>query len=221
MRDPNPPRQFLANSHPHPVHGFQHTEFRSRSFLIHPMGFPLLIYLNDIPRHIDHPSYVWYALDGFMFDDGGGDPNDRTLRENLFAATALNWQDTSDERSFTKQLLFNIRHSPIGESLPTIDGNKKVVGSYYYGERHTCTIDFLFHKHFPHEDFPDEVGTDGQRSSIRAMLELGLDHAEWWKTHDHMLKCVSILQSTPQRYRIDQPVLLIVMTVNDDPIDIR
>lgn len=175
-----------------PDDGFRQTNQCLRSVLVHPMCLPLVIYLNDVPFTQYHPNFVWTALNGFATDD------DCCLRENVFAATALDWN--SGESDFTKKLLFNINHCKIGESLLKTDGEKQIVGNR--GE--TGKVDLIFRE-------------KESESSIVALFEFGLNSNIWWKKQNQILKYVNILRtSTDHNYKFDQPILLSVITINEN-----
>ena len=183
-----------------PEDGFHQTKHALCSFLTHPMGFPLFIYLNDVARHPDHPAYIWTALDGFTSICR----DNHSMRDNVFAATVLDWRGS--KKVLTKNLLFNINSCKIGESLLTTDGNKHTVGTFH---EPPSTIDLVFH------DFPNETVT---RPSVVALFEFGLKHDTWTRQH-HLLKCVGMLRkNAKEKYKIDQPMLFCVVTMDKDKV---
>jgi hypothetical protein len=178
--------------------GFGGTSEYLRSVLMHPMGFALVIYLNDIPRHSDHPAYIWTALDDFA---GAGKRDNKRLRENVFAATALDWGD--GETDFTQKLCFNINLCKIRKLPLTTAREKKVAAN----QDEKGKLDLIFHE--------DKKEEDGGKSSVVAIFEFGLGNEMWWTKQDQILNYVSILsKDEDENYEIDQPILLSVITIN-------
>ena len=179
---------------------FGRTSDNLRSVLMHPMGLPLVVYLNGIQNHHDHPAYIKNVLDNFTNSRN----DDSRLRDNVFAATALDWG--GGETDFTEKLWFNINYCEIGEELLTTAREKKVVK-----EKETGKVDFIFH---------EKVLVDqSSASSVVALFEFGIGNGMWWTKQDQVLKYASMLLQTNtdnnNNYKIDQPVLLSVITIND------
>jgi hypothetical protein len=184
---------------------FQQTNYHLRSILMHPMGLPLAVYLNNIPRNPENldnddmlPEYIWAALDDYSdrCKDNG------KWRDNVFAATALDWN--GGEKDFTKKLLLNIKHCKVGDAQLTTIGEKKITGSR--GE--TAIVDFIFHE--------NELGNNG-KTSVIGLFEFGLESKMWWTKQHQMLMYVNmLLAGNDPNYKIDQPILLSVITISQD-----
>ena len=176
--------------------GFVVTNNHLRSVLMHPMGLPLLCFLNNI-NAANHVAYVKTALDDFNSSD---DTSLRSLRENVFAATVLDWE--GGETDLTAKLMFNIKLCNIGTSLVTPDEEKWIVGND--GQR--GRVDYIFSE--------KQVATD-EKSSIVALFEFGLENHNWWTKLHQVLKYVALIRTNEDpNYKIDQPILLSALTIN-------
>ena len=173
------------------IAGFQNTNTYLRSVLSHPMCFPLLIYLNDIKVRSEHlPEYIWTALDDYFRTT---DENTNFFRENLFAATAMDWDNGE-----TDLLLFNINYYNAKASA----GTTAVIEEQIVGE------------HGKKGRF-DMIFKQNDTSSVVALLEFGLDNGEWWSKQDQILQYAKMLRTKKnENYTIDQPILLSVITIN-------
>lgn len=181
-----------------PAAGFAVTNDHLRSVLMHPMGLPLVFYLNDALNKLtanqrdcvqSQLKYVQTAFDNFTSCD-----DISSLRDNVFAATVLDWQ--GGETELTEKLMFNMMQCKLGDPLLTMDREKYIVGN---GDNRKGIVDFIVRK----------------ETSIVAMFEFGLDNSIWWTKQDQILKYVKILRTNVDpNYKIDQPMLLSVITIN-------
>jgi hypothetical protein len=111
--------------------GFKQMGIYLRSVLIHPICFPLLYYLNDISLSNDTKSeddtilydFIQKSLSDFSEKDH---KVAKKARENVFAATALDWNGM--EKDLTTKLLYNINHCQIGNPLVVTNGEEEVKG---------------------------------------------------------------------------------------------
>jgi hypothetical protein len=178
-----------------PEFGFAATNEILRSVLMHPMGLPLLFFFNNV-NAAKQFGYVKAALDGF-----NSITDDRRLRENVFAATVLDWQ--VGETDLTKKLMFNIKHCKIGDSLLTTDREKQIIGN----EGQKAFVDYIF------SEKKDATG----KSSIVALFEFGLQNNNWWTKQHQILKYVQMMRTEEDpNYKIDQPILLSAITINEE-----
>lgn len=184
------------------VLGFDLTNHTLRSILMHPMCIPLFFYLNEIPRNkatgVTLPAHLWEAFDDYSRKYTDNSMNTRC--DYVFAATALDWN--GGETDFTSKLLFNINHCKIGDAQLTTDGEKQIIGNW----AETAKVDFIFHE--------KEKDKDGN-SSVIALFEFGLESKIWWTKHHQLLLYVKMLLSNKDpNYKINQPILLSVITIN-------
>ena len=176
--------------------GFAVTNDLSRSVLMHPIALPLLCFLNN-ENAANQVAYVKTAIDGFNSID---DKILRSLRENVFAATVLDWQDGVAD--LTEKLMFNIKHCNIGASLVTTDKEKQIVGN----DGQKGKVDYIF---------SEEQDPTNKKLSIVALFEFGLENNNWWTKQHQILKYIAIMRTKEDpNYKIDQPVLLSVITIN-------
>ena len=127
---PNATKSQSVSASANPDTGFNNTCQHLRSILMHPIGLPLFLYLNDIPHNKDDfalkgggtvtvnlpasMDYIWSAFENFAtFCKSNPQPNEDYLRENVLTATSLDWN--GGETQFTKKLLFNVNHCKIGD----------------------------------------------------------------------------------------------------------
>ena len=178
-----------------PSIGFKIANKTVRSVLMHPIVFPLLLYLNDVNEHNDHPEYIRGAFKHFVCDDP------RNMRDNVFEATAMNWEQK--ETDFTQNLLSRINENDIGKALFVTSSEKRISGKseVRVGKAETGQVDFIFHNH----------------QSVVALFEFGINNDKWWTKQDQILKYVQMLRlNKDPNYKIDQPMLLSVITINED-----
>ena len=177
--------------------GFGRTNQCIHSILIHPMSFPLLIFLNDIEEQNHHiPEYTYTTLNGFNCCDK------YSRRDHVFAATVLDWEH--GETDFAEKLLFNINQSKIGESLVKSAGEKQVVRTLYSGK-----VDFIFHKKASEKNC-------NNKSSVVALFKFGINNSTWLTKQDQIIKYVDMLRTNKHpNYKIDQPLLISVITSNE------
>ena len=259
-----------------PMLGFDETNKFMRSSLMHPTCFPLLCYLNDVPRDstisdtVLH-NFIWNTIDSVTVDRT--DTDDCVKRENVFAATALDWG--GDEPDFTKKLLFNINYCGMVDSLLTVDGEKQIQGVSIFDLGRVDMICYKKNGDMENSDdtntnqsrvvttaIPSSVLTTGsanpssvvasansssvlasanpssvenkddasyasientanpsfvedKRSSVVALFEFALENKVWWRKQHQLLNYVKLLRANADRnYKIDQPVLLSVITIN-------
>ena len=174
--------------------GFDQTNKHWRSVLMHPLCFPLLIYLNDVDKtaNSNFPKYVRAVLDGFKSED------DLSKLELVFAATAMDW--VSGETDFTQKLLYNMNYCKIGVPRITTTREKQIVGE----RGKTGILGFVF---------LDKERSTG-KSSVVALFEFGLSINMWWTKQDQILQYVKMLKAgTDPNYKFDQPMLLSVITI--------
>ena len=172
-----------------------------RSVLMHPISFPLLLYLNDIRATKGLAQHFVLANHFECFD-----PFDK--RGQVFAIAASGWE--GGETSFTKRLLSIINYYEIGNSrFVTIPSEKTIFGKSDEedGKAVTGRVDFIFHKY----------NTDNtKKSSVVALLEFGINNNTWWTKQDQILKYVEMLRlNNDPNYKIDQPMLISVITINN------
>ena len=178
--------------------GFATTNHHVCSVLMHPMGLPLLIHLNDVPSESysdHHLPYVRDALNSYQqlcTDDVNN-------RNHVFAATVLDWQDGS-ETDLTSKLVTNMEILKLG--MPRVT----TYGEYSIGVRgDKGRVDFLF----------QDSQSQQQQNSVVGIFEFAIDNREWWKKQDQLLKYVKILQGNPNGIvKFDGPVLLSVITID-------
>ena len=201
----------------HPFQGYTETNYYMRSVLMHPICFPLLCYLNDVPRDSTNSdtvlhNYIWNTIDSVTVDRPNTD--DCKKRENVFAATALDWGD--DKTDFTQKLLFNINQCEKEDSLLTTSGAKAIIGDY----EEKVKIGMICHKKDTDIGPSGTIGsTSTSQSSIVALFDFGLEENDdgtmWWSRQHQILKYVKLLRANAdQNYKINQPVLLSVITIN-------
>ena len=169
------------------------------SVRMHPISFPLLLYLNDVvdEQHNENllPEYIRSAFQHFVCDDP------RNMRDNVFEATAMNWEQK--ETDFTQNLLSRINENDIGKALFVTSSEKRISGKseVRVGKAETGQVDFIFHNH----------------QSVVALFEFGINNDKWWTKQDQILKYVQMLRfNQDPNYKIDQPMLLSVITINED-----
>lgn len=183
--------------------GFATTNRHECSVLMHPMGLPLLLYLNDAQNQLTAAkqlAYVQNALDGFV---SGDDP---IVRENLLAASVLDWE-SGVITELTKKLGINLAICQIGESLLSMECDKHIVNRSWYEKG---VVDFIFH-----EKKKNDAGTGtNSGSSIVAMLNFALEDNHWWAQQFRILKHLNMLrENQDENYKIDLPLLLTVVTI--------
>lgn len=205
-----------ASASADPKAGCKETNISMRSVLMHPICLPLVIALNDVQKlkNADAdanqiPAYVSTAFARFRSND------DNTERKNVFAATALNWGD--GETDFTKKLVLNIDCCKIEESLLVTEGEKEIGRAI----NEIGKVDVICHKKNIESVTSCTTTTttttdnSSSKSSVVALFEFGLGHEKWWAKQDQILKYVKTLCTNKDKnYKIDQPVLLSVITIN-------
>ena len=182
--------------------GFGQTNDYMRSILMHPMCFPLVIYLNDIPESDDPnlPKYIWRALKGFNSSTSICTDATRTWRDNVFADTVREWN--GGETDLTEKLLHNIKNFKMKNSPVETDGEQCIVGNPEEKGR----VDLIFH----------EKGNSNSAQKVVALFEFGIENEMWWTKQDQILKYVKMLRTgASNKYKIDQPMLLSVITIKN------
>ena len=181
--------------------GYRQTKHNLISVLMHPISLPLLIYLNNMKKQDEHPEYIWSALTRFILDDP------TNMRENVFAVTTLD--RNNGETDFNAKLLFHINDYEIGKSLFITAGQTQISSVLKEtGRAETGKVDFIFHTN---------ESDDNNKSSVVALLNVGMNHELWWKKQDRILKYVKLLRRTNgTHYKIDQPLLISVITFNEE-----
>lgn len=186
-----------ASSSADPTLGFKTTNRHMRSVLMHPIGLPLVIYLNDVPSgsYSDrHLAYIREALNSYQNLFGDNMNN----RNHVFAATVLDWRDGT-ETDLTSKLKTNMQILNLGTPHVTPYGEECVGIKGDLGR-----TDFLF-----------TVAKQDGSEAVGAIFEFGIAHKNWWKKQDQLLKYVKILQDNPKKtVKFDGPILLSVITVN-------
>jgi hypothetical protein len=177
------------------------------SILMHPIGLPMVVYLNDIINNQEQPEYVRNALNDFVSDD----------LDKVFVDAALAWKK-GNEKNLTQLLFKNINEAGRQlnkELLKCAEGGKEV-----REEVRTGILDLMFH---------EANNSSDNRKSIVAMFEFGFDDQNWWTKQDQLLDYASMIRKNlDKNYKLDEPVLLSVVTINkskcndftkDTPID--
>ena len=119
--------------------GFKNEDNLVPSVLVHPMCFPLLIFLNDIRKTNEHlPGYVLTALKGFVCCD------EYDMRSFVLDAAASNWKGT--ETDFTRKLLYNIDLFKIGMPHFTTTSVSGTSEEQTGKESGVGQVDLIFHK---------------------------------------------------------------------------
>lgn len=210
-------------------HGFSIINEKLRSILMHPIGMLLAALLNDAPRPNIQSEEFWSLVNT---DQNGTFLTyiaDRADRNYVFAAAILKW-DGRKETELTTTI-----HSYI-ESLSArgrIDGYGDETGNSLLFEREVNTatgrvpkgsgfMDFVVSEH------NNNTTTNATKRSIVGIVEVGIEHAKWWRKTDQILKYVESIRSSAEadnsRFSFDQPILLTVITVSkngsDDPVTV-
>ena len=177
--------------------GFGRTTHRVCSVLMHPMGLPLLIHLNDVPSESysdHHLPYIRDALNNYQqlcTDDVNN-------RNHVFAATVLDWQDGC-EVDLTSKLVTDMTMLRLGNQYGTTSRDDEVGMKV-----DKCIIKFLFR---------DSQKKQDASSSVVAIIQFGIAHGNWWKKQDQLLKYV--LHNNPGGSDVfDGPILLSVITID-------
>jgi hypothetical protein len=90
--------------------------------------------------------------------------------------------------------------------LQLAEKEKEVTGSGGTGK-----FDLMFH---------EANSSDDGKKSVVAMFEFGFEGQNWWKKQDQLLIYASMIRkNNDKNYKIDQPVLLPVITINKKDCD--
>jgi regulator of extracellular matrix RemA (YlzA/DUF370 family) len=156
-----------------------------RSILMHPIGIPMVTYLNENAVIPEQPDYVRKALNDFKGDKLDG----------VFAEAALSWRNGS-RKELIAQLLKKFGKQQNKESLKRPEKDKVRVRGF----------DLLFH---------DTNSNDYKESAVAIVNLGCRQHGYWWARQIQILTNVSRLRRNVDiKYKFDQPILLSSITID-------
>ena len=172
---------------------------RFRSVLCHPLGLPLVsAFHGEDPQKLPHLGQV------SEYYNSSGKDNDRY--DDVLKSAIEEWR--TGERKETKlttklkDIINSNNEIPLkAEGETGLRGAKiKVRGAKIKGR-----VDLtFFHK------------SDVDATRPLMFVEVGRDGADWWKKFDQGVKYVDIKYETGQQQTFKEPLLLAIMTVEDD-----
>ena len=144
---------------------------------MHPMCFPLLCYLNDVPRDSTNSdtvlhNYIWNIID----NDTDDRPNTDDCEKPENISVELGWW----RKRFHPKAFVQYKSLWKEDSLLTTSGAKVIIGDF----KENVEIGLISHKK------DTDIGTSGtiggtstNQSSVVALFEFGLeenDNKIWW-----------------------------------------
>ena len=212
--------------------GYTRTNAHLRSILVHPIGFILAYFLNNITSQLVLPAgfsniAIQKELLRYTKDYA-------KIYQNIFADAVKLWNGknetdlTTNISSIIRGLIKSLKMDGFTfmETSSSVTSNQSSSNHNNESRNDVLTIapekaiakgqgipDFIISKKISSEQ-------EKQQQSVVMMIEFGIGHQFWWKKQDQILLYVELLlKKETSAFTFDQPILLTVITVNKPQTD--
>ncbi len=214
------------------TNGFNAVDEKLRSILMHPMGMLLTALLNDVaPPNIDSDDFWSVAKTSNTNADFPTYDAADTLDQNFVLADAITKWNGQKEKDLT---------DTIYSYVDALSASDRIDG---YGGQGENSLQFEEQKETKSkskgaasdEEVGDEnrLGTmdfviseadhkDKSKAQVVAIYEVGIYHTSWWAKTEQILRYVQSIRNSEDdgcKYRVDQPILLNVVTISKNSKD--